>query len=342
MKSSIVAFAAYGVAGDQSGEDMLCFGSRAHRVTYDIQSNGETLDDVTDASIEVTRDADADDQCVSNDNDKPFCIGINVDESCENNAGILPIDDAFECKNCFGGAETDLYYKFEHKFLSLKKVEVGLTNTKIKGALEVHAHKDGAADLKNGTIAIPDKEFSFSFMAGIVPVDLKIKLPTTLEYSLGLEGHLDAVAGADLDIDFGEHNLSWDPDNGFVMTNTEPIVNIAPVVNVDTGNSGADITLGLRSSLQVDINKVVWYHVNLNPTFPSQLSFQSHWFTSNKICLNGDLDFPISHEGEVYHTLLGHDVVLKHFGPVELMHLRKDGIIDKCVSLAVDVADVTV
>jgi len=342
MKSSVVALAAYGVAGNQAGEDVQCFGSRAHKVTYDIQSDGDTLEDVTDASIEVTRYAEGDDQCASNDSDKPFCIGVNVDESCENNAGILPIDDVFECKNCFGGAETDLYYKFEHKFLKLKKVEVGLTNTKIKGALEVHAHKDAAADLKNGTIAIPDKEFSFSFKAGVIPVDLKISLPTTLEYALGLEGHLDAVAGADLDIDFGEHYLSWTPDNGFVMNNTEPTVSVAPVVNVDTGNSGADITLGLRSSLQVDINKVVWYHVNLNPTFPSQLSFQTHWFKNNKFCLKGDMDFPISHEGEVYHTLLGHDVVLKHFGPVELLHLQKTGIIDKCVNLAADVADVTV
>jgi len=338
MKSSLLALAAYGVAADQAGEDVQCFGGRAHKVTYDIQSDGDTLDDVTDATIEVTRHSASDDQCASNAaGDKPFCIGVNVDETCENPSGILPINDNFECKNCFGGATTDLYYKFEHKFLKLKKVEVGLTNTKIKGALEVHAHKDAAADITSGNMTLPDKEFSFSFMAGIIPVDLKISFPTSLEYSLGLEGHLDAVAGADLDIDFGEHYMSWTPEDGFVLNNTEPTVNLAPVLTVDTGNSGADITMSLHSKLQVDINKVVSYHVNLDPTFPSKLSFQTHWFTNNKICLKGDMDFPITHEGEVHHTLLGHDIVIKHFGPAELLHLHKDGLIDKCISLAADV-----
>jgi hypothetical protein len=113
MKSSVLALAAYGVAADQRGEEVKCFGSRAHKVTYDIKGDGATLEDVTDASIEVTRYAEADDQCTSNGSDRPFCIGINVDESCENNAGVLPIDEIFECKNCFGGAETDLYYKYE-------------------------------------------------------------------------------------------------------------------------------------------------------------------------------------------------------------------------------------
>lgn len=338
MKSSLLAFAAYGVAADQTGEDIQCFAGRAHKVTYDIQSDGDTLDDVTDATIEVIRHSAGDDQCASNAaGDKPFCIGVNVDDSCSNPTGILPINDNFECKNCFGGATTDLYYKFEHKFLSLQKVEVGLTNTKILGALEVHAHKDAAADITSGTISVPDHEFSFSFMAGVIPVDLKVTFPTTLEYSLGLEGHLDAVAGADLDIDFGEHHLTWTKDDGFVTTNTEPTVNLTPVLTVDTGNSGADITMSLHSSLQVDINKVVWYHVNLDPTFPSKLSFESHWFRDNKICLKGDMDFPITHEGEVYHTLFGHDVVIKHFGPEDLLHLHKDGLIDKCISLAADV-----
>jgi len=339
MKSSVFALAAYGVAADQ-GEDIQCFGGRAHKVTY--EHDGETLEEVTDASVEVTRYPEGDAECAtSNDSDKPFCIGVNVDDSCENNAGILPIDDVFECKNCFGGAETDVYYKFEHHFLKLQKVEVGLTNTKIKGALEVHAHKDAAANITSGSIQMPDKEFSISFKAGVIPVDLKIKFPTTLNYNLGLEGHLDAVAGADLDIDFGEHHLSWTPDAGFVMTNTEPTVGLTPVVTVDQGNSGADITMGLTSALQIDVNKVVWYHVNLAPTFPSKLSFETHWFTHNKICLKGDMDFPITHEGEVYHTLLGHDVVIKHFGPAELLHLQKEGLIDKCINLGSS-ADVTV
>merc|ERR1719162_901676 len=179
MKSSLLALAASGVAASQQGEDIQCLAGRAHKVKYDIQSDGDTLEDVTDATIEVTRHSDGDEECAASNgagaSDKPFCIGVNVDDSCLNPSGILPINDIFECKNCFGGATTDLYYKFEHKFLSLQKVEVGLTNTKIRGALEVHAHKDAAADLTSGTISLPDKEFSFSFMAGVIPVDIKVK-----------------------------------------------------------------------------------------------------------------------------------------------------------------------
>jgi len=244
------------------------------------------------------------------------------------NAGIIPINDAFECKNCFGGAETDLYFRLEHRFLKLKKVEVGLTNTKIKGALEVHAHGD-AHGLASGSIPMfGQKGFEISFKAGSIPIDLSIKFPTILNYDLGLEGRLDAVAGADIDVDFGEHNLSWDPDNGFVMTNTGPSFHLSPVISVDDGEAGADINLGLDTSLQIDVSNVVWYHVNMTPTLPSALSFE----VPPKVCLHSDIDVPISHEGEVYHKLLGRDVVIKHFGPAELLHFQKEGIIDKCIN----------
>lgn len=327
MKSSLFVVAAYCAAAD-NGEEIQCFGSRAHKVTYDIQG-GDSLDTITDADIVVRRESALDDLCssASHSGYKPICIGANVDETCEKPLDILPINDHFECQRCFGGVTTDLYYHYQVKGLSLEKVEVGIQNTKIRGALDVHAHGVVAAQITSGTISVPDRTASFNFTVKGIPIDVKISVPTTLRYNLALEGHFHLLAGADLDIDFGDHFISWDKTNGFEAHNTDPTVNLSPKLVVDIGDSGADIDMSLHSSIQVDVNSVLWYHVNLEPDFPSKLSYEKPHF-----CLTGDMDFPISHEAALHHTLWGHDVIAKHFGPVELAHLHEDQIIKKCTN----------
>jgi len=252
-----------------------------------------------------------------------------------NAASSLPINDNFECSNCFAGVTTDLYYKFETKLLKLERVELGVQNTKISGALEVHAHGDSATELTNGTISLPAKPAYINFMAGSIPVNLTISLPTQLDYSLGLKGQLDAVTGASVDVDFGDHFLSWTKDEGYVFHNTNSSVNLSPSLSVNTGDSGADIGLGLSTSLMVNVDKVLWYHINADASFPSKITFDENIGATSQACLKGDVDFPVSHEAEIYKTVFGHDVSLKHFGPVELLHLHQDEALKECVDVPI-------
>lgn len=342
MKSSVLAAAAFGVAADDIGSKIECLGPRAHLVTFDIKG-GPTPEEVTESNIMVQRDAANDDLCASNslppkDGDQAFCFGANVDETCLAAGSSLPIDDNFECSNCFAGVTTDLYYKLETKLLSVKRVEVGVQNTKIGGALEIHAHGDSATDLTNGTIAFPDTPAHINFMAGSVPVNLTISLPTHLDYSLGLKGQFDGVVGATVDVDFGNHFLSWTKDEGFVFHNTNSSVNLAPSLRVDTGDSGADIGLSLSSSLQIDADKLLWYHINANAAFPTKVVYEANIGSDDQLCLKGDVDFPVTHEAEVYKTVLGHEVVIKHFGPDELLHIHKDEALKDCVDVPIAAA----
>jgi len=316
--------------GTVRGEEIQCFGARAHKVTYS-HSDGDTLDDISDASILVERDASADAQCVSNspaEDDKPFCFGVNVDESCEAPQSQLPIIDGFTCTNCFGGATTDLYYKFETRRLKLQTVEVGLKNTHIKGALELTAGLDAAKDLAVGTLDLLDRSFEVNFKAGKIPVNLKVGMTGQLGYSLRAEGSLHAVSGADLDIDFGEHFISWDDANGWQKHNSAPSVTATPILTVDSAEAGAHLGASLSSTIKFEANDVLWYHVNVNPEFPGSLSYVHE---NKQICLNADLDLPVTHEADLHHRLLGHDITIKHFGPAEIMHIEKPGFIHKCV-----------
>jgi len=338
MKSSLLAVAVYGVAADVTGDELKCFGPRAHRITYDV-TGGPTREEVTDADILIQRTPAADGLCVQSNtdtllppmsDDKSFCFGANTDVNCQASAGVVQIDDNFECSNCFIGVTTDLYY---HLKLLKKQVQLGITNTKIVGSLEMHAHGDSATQLTTGTISLPDKETKINFMAGAVPVNITISLPTSINYDVGLKGQLDAVAGANVNIDFGEHYVTYDSKNGLVGTHTNATFDFSPVLTADSGDSGANMGLGLASQLKVDVDGVVWYHMNVAANLPQKLTYAVNVGSDDEVCLNADVDIPVTHEAAVHKTVFGHDVVVKHFGPVELVHISKDGAINKCVDI---------
>jgi len=317
-----------------SGVRGECLGNRAHKVRYS-HSGGDSLDTISDASIVLERDAGRDARCASNspaEDDRAFCVGVNVDESCEAPQAQLPVIDGFTCTNCFGGANTDLYYKFETKEFKLKTVEVGLRNTQIKGALELTTALDYAKALTEGSIDLPDHTFKVNFMAGKIPVNLTVSMPSQLVYSLGTDANLHALSGADLDMDFGQHFISWDDTNGWQTNNSEPLVTTTPILNVESAGAGATLGIGLTSTLSFEANDVIWYHVNMNPTFPLSLSYNHG---DEQICLNADLDFPVNQEADLHHKLLGHDVTIKHFGPVEITHIEEPGFVHKCVDTPV-------
>lgn len=341
MKASVFV-AAVASAHADSGTETRCFGARAHTVTYDMDSN--SMDTMQNAKIEVVpADPAMNAYCMGPHSDRDFCVGGNTDD-CTTRRENLPINDVFNCENCFAGVETDLYYSVEIKWLKLHRVEVGLKDTHLRGALEVHGQKDVATGpLTTGSISLVDqsKAAKVGFMVGgIFPVDIHIGMPTSLEYSLGLHGSLDAVLGADLDINLGDHFISWEKDTGFQVHNTSMTHDFSPVITLNSGTAAADVELKLRSGIQVDMNKVMWYHLDVVPSIPTALSFEKNAGENDKVCLRGDVDIPLSHEADVHFTLLGHDHDIYHYGPFDLLHFRKEQAIDMCID--VPFADVVV
>jgi len=99
-------------------------------------------------------------------------------------------------------------------------------------------------------------------------------------------------------------------------------------------NSTCNPTLStaLNGMLKFDANDMLWYHGNVNLTFPGALTYLH---ADEQICLNADLDLPVNHEADLHHRVFGHDVTLKHFGPAEITHVEKPGLVHKCVNTPV-------
>jgi hypothetical protein len=274
--------------------------------------------------------------CMGPSGDRDFCVGGNTDD-CMSSREKLAIDEVFNCDNCFAGVSTNLYYSVEIQWLQLHKVEVGLQDTHVRAALEVHGQKDVATGpLKTGSISLVDeqKTANINFMVGgVFPVSLAISMPTTLEYSLGLSGSLDALAGADMDINLGDHFITWEKGIGFDVHNTSMSVNLDPVVILNSGTAAANIELKVRSGIQVDMNKVMWYHLNVVPAVPTAISFEKTAEQRDQVCIRGDVDIPVGHEADVHFTLLGTDHDIYHYGPVDLLHFRKEQAINKCIDV---------
>merc|ERR1719191_754292 len=107
-------------------------------------------------------------------------------------------------------------------------------------------------------------------------------MPTTLEYSLGLHGSLDAVAGAELDINFGDHFISYEDGKGFQVHNTSMSYDLTPKIALNSGNAAADLQLAVDSAIQVDLDGVMWYHMHTKPSLP--LLFPLIWWQKTSAC----------------------------------------------------------
>lgn len=315
----------------RNGTETQCIGDQAHTVTYDIQG-GDTLESITDAKISVRPEPAMNGYCAGPSGDKAVCVGANTDD-CASATADLPINEVLDCQSCFAGATTDLFYDLDVSMLRLKKVEVGLRNTHIRGALEARAHAEASAPIASGSIAIVDasKSLKISFkVANIIPVDLTIAMPTDLDYSLDVQADVDATAGADVDINLGDHFISWEKSTGWVVHNTSASVDVTPVMSLNSAEAVASLGLSLRSSLQVDLDKVMWYHVNMSPSLPTKLSADA---VAKQVCLDGDVDFEVNHEADLHFTLFGKDHDIYHFGPQDLFHYHKDKALHKCIDL---------
>lgn len=340
MKASVL-FTAIAGARARSGTETQCIGARAHTITYDMDG-GDSLESIENATIDVApADPAMNVYCMGKSGDHDFCVGGNTDD-CKTPRETLAIDDVFSCDDCFAGLTTDLYYKLEIKWFSLQKVEVGLRNSHMRGALQVHAHKDVATKPRTGTIQLINQQAAAHIkfhIAGIIPFDLKLSMPTSLDYSLGLYGSLDAVAGAELDIDMGDHFMTF--ENGkFEARNTGHSVSLTPKIALNSGLADADIQLTAHSVILVDFDKVMTYGLSVDPSIPAALSFEHTAGEADKACIRADVDVPITHQADVHFSLLGKTHHVYTWPSHSLYHYHKDKAIDKCIE--VPIADVVV
>jgi len=319
------------------GEEVQCIGDRAHVVKYDI--TGDSLATLSDAFISVSPAGDdVNDVCGGDPSkgDRSICVGSNIDATCSTSSADVPINDLLDCQNCFAGFGTDLYYTLNISGFELQGVEIGLRGNHMRGAVEVHGHQEGGGLVKSGSLDLVDasRTAKVSFkVAGVVPVDITIGMPTSLDYSFQWEGALDAAVGADLDIDLGDHFITWTKDEGFVTHNTSMQVTTTPVLSWNDGEAAMDALLNLRSEFQVDIDNVMWYHVNMAPSFPGKVGFTHQHDQQDQFCGTGDIDFPVHHEANVHFTLFGTDHEVYHFGPKELYHYHKDKALNHCINV---------
>jgi len=320
------------------GEEIHCIGNHAHLVTYDV--TGDSLATLSDASIAVRPSPEANAQCTDDPShgDKPICVGANIDETCSTSVADVPINNVLDCQNCFAGAATDLYYTLNISAFRLRGVEVGLRGNHLRGAVEIHGQDQASGPIAQGAIDIVDasKVAKIHFtVAKFVPVDITIGMPTSLEYNIGWDGELDAVAGADIDIDLGDHFFTWSDAGGFVYHNTSTAINATPVLNWNSGAADVNVGLDLKSSLQIDIDHVMWYHFNMKPSIPTKVGLSHQAGQQDMLCGVTDVDFDINHEADVHFTLFGKRDQIYHFGPEELYHYHKAQALKKCVDVPI-------
>merc|ERR1712137_1512138 len=160
-----------------------------------------------------------------------------------------------------------------------------------------------------------------------IPVDITVSVPTNFDAEVGLSGSIDATAGADLDVNLGDHSFKWE-HGSFSFHNTSMSYNVMPRLDVAVA-AQADVSLKLDSTLKVAIDKVATYDVYMKPSFPFNVNLNSK---DKDVCIAGSADFLLSHEADVHFNLFGKDHDIFHYGPKVLYHYHKDNVLNKCVT----------
>jgi len=347
MKTAMIApaLSLLATAAAKEGTEQICLGPRSHVITYNF--TGHSLDEIEDATISVQPDLASNDLCAPSPyGDKTMCVGANVDETCRAAAKDIPLwtgsfSQSVDCPSCFAGLTTDLYYKLNIKHFELKEVEVGLQNSHLRAAAEVHGHTDKAVTLPSGKVTLISEKSKFKadfMVANIIPVKIEVAVPTTFNYALGFKGSVDATAGATLDVNLGDHSVKYENGSGFSVINDKPSYTFTPNLNVDV-EAEADLSLGMDSTVAISVDKVISYDVKMQPKLPLEMDLED---SDKHICIEGSADFVLSHEADVHFSLFGkkHDVY--HYGPKQLYHYHKDDVFKKCIDVPKSDATVVV
>lgn len=334
-----------------TGEKVHCLGDRAHLLKYDVEgepNDGSSLQGITKAVLSMEPSAKHAAMCgdvaattevgSAPSGDKKFCYGFNQDSSCTAAKADIPLENGkFDCKDCFVGATADLYYKLNYTWDKLYSVEVGLQDMHLRGSVALHTFLSGSVTPVKGTKVLADNSTRFTLIDELVgcPICVKAKVtvatPTSVDYELTLKAQADIEAGAEIDIDLGDKAIKWDYIDGWTHPEKEPSYSVKPILAIGDTQAEADVSLGVHTSLQVDLDDIIWYHLDVHPSLPLKCTVKGAlWpFHGAQFCLNGDAAVTIGHEADLHWNLLTfHEN--HHWGPYNDYSWSKSGIVNTC------------
>lgn len=332
------------------GEEVHCLRDRAHLLRFDVAgepNDGSSLEGIERAVVSLEPSQEHSEHCLGGlgstpSNHKQFCFGANQDAACTGaKEAVLPLEDGFECKDCFVAASADAFYKLNYSAWSVHSVSVGVNNLNVRASATVRrteTESDKPAVGKK-TLAGTDKPFTiFDSLVGCpacVRVTFKIGVPTTLAYDLSWKSDGTGEAGASLDMEFGNNSIHWASGQGWEKESHSPTVTIKPALTA-TGKAEADVQLALTTSLQVSVDNVVWYHLDLDPSLPMKVTFDGGWGPFKpkaKTCINGDPSFEMVQEADLNWNLFKWHKQA-HWGPSTLYSWSQKGGIHACEEVA--------
>jgi hypothetical protein len=335
-----------------SGEEVHCVGSRAHVLKYSVAgepNDGSSLKGIENAILSVEpapmHASKCDVRATGDDTpsgDKTLCYGVNQDSTCTSAKKDIPVDNGkFDCKDCFVGATADVFYKLNYTWDSLNSVEVGLKDMHVRGSASLHTHVSESATPVKGTKVLATNATKITLIDKLVgcPVCVKAQItvaaPTSVNYEIDLKAQADITVGAEIDINLGERSVKWDHKDGWTYPiNMERSVTVKPLLEIGNVQADADVKLSIDTSLQFDVESIMWYHLNLKPSLPlTAIAKGALWpIHGAQFCLKGDADLTIGHEADLHWNLLTFKEY-HHWGPVKDYDWSKSGIIDVCKNI---------
>jgi len=278
--------------------------------------------------------------------DKQFCYGANQNSDCSGAKADVPLENgALTCKDCYVAAEADVFYKLDYGLTGLHSAQVGLQDIHVKGSASLHLHVQGSTTAFKGSHELMgNTEITLINKLVGCPICVQAKInvafPTSLDYELDLSGQADVTVGGKIDAHLADRWAKYDHEAGWTHPTYSRTVTATPIFDIGAVQAKAGINLGLRTSVHVDIDHIMWFRLNLKPKLPLTADASgSIWpITKGKFCLKGDAELEIGHEADLNWDLLR---VFKHWGPFVDHTWKKSDAIDYCKSVGTDVGSLT-
>jgi hypothetical protein len=218
---------------------------------------------------------------------------------------------------------------------------MGFKDMHVRGGLELRVHQEKAWNY-SGKYDLPEIHTpTWFFQAGPVPITMDFTIPTALTYELKLEESSELKVGATVDFDLGDHMLVYE-NGGFQTHNTDTKVSWQPVFDAK-GEVTATVTLGIESSLQVTVEKLLTWGLNFKPSVPISAGVKAEIcplhavnHTQVDLCHSVGADFKIDHAASLDFTFFGIHANLAEFGPWDLYTNHWDLVPETCDRLMGD------
>jgi len=206
---------------------------------------------------------------------------------------------------------------------SLSSAQVGLRDIHMVGSASLHKSLSNSTTALKGSYELANANRKMTVIDKLVgcPVCVKAKVtiaaPTYLDYELDLSAKTDITAGAQVDVHFSDRWAKYDSKHGWTYPEYKKDVSTTPILDITDNDVKANLNIGLRTSIQVDVDDIAWYHLDVHPTFALTAEMSgSVWPLKPKFCLKGDADMTIGHEADLdWNIFTWH--AKNHWGPTQ-------------------------